>query len=564
MVRKICGAKEKTMIRNDNLPKTQYKNPVLYGDYSDPDAIRVGSDYYMVSSSFSNSPAIPVLHSKDLINWKVINYVCPQIPEERYFEPTHGCGVWAPSLRYHNNLYYCYFPMPDEGIYVSTTPDITGKWSDPVKILSGAGYIDPCPFWDDDRKAYLICAAAFSRCGRKSILLLTTMSEDGLSLTGEFRIIYDANNTENETLEGPKLYKRNGFYYIFAPAGGVKAGHQVVLRSRNIYGPYECRIVLKQGKSDVNGPHQGAWVDTLNGENYFLHFQDVYAGGRIVHMQPLTWVDDWPVIGSFAPGDSFGEPVTEYAKPAGAEYVTQTRPDCDDSFQSSSLGLQWQWNANYENSWYEIRPELGMLLMPVYKEDKRPLSDVKNLLLQKWPAPEFDCETVMDLSKLGPGCQAGIVSLGQSYAGICVSRTALDEYRLCLIKGYQHYLKTGERDSSEYNFNNHTSHTEETTESIPIDSERLKDAGYLVTFRIFVRIREYRNHLDRTDYLGREQWAMHIPSEEIILSCFDSEIAIPALAGRWVGVKNGVFCFGNSKTAGGPAVVKSVKYKFIH
>ena len=163
-----------------DLKNGNYRNPVLYADYSDPDAIRVGDDYFMISSSFCNAPALPVLHSKDLVNWKVVNYVLDKIPEFRYRNPIHGCGVWAPSIRYHEGTYYVCFPMPDEGIYMTTTKDPFGKWSEPVNIRPGAGWIDPCPFWDDDGKAYLVAGVAKSRIGYKSVLHMIEMQPDGM------------------------------------------------------------------------------------------------------------------------------------------------------------------------------------------------------------------------------------------------------------------------------------------------------------------------------------------------------------------------------------------------
>ena len=562
------------MLKRADLENGMYRNPVLYGDYSDPDVIRVGADYYMVSSSFCNAPALPLLHSKDLVNWKVINYICRKIPEDRYKDPVHGCGVWAPSIRYHKDEFYVVFPMPDEGIYVCRSKDPAGEWSAPVRILDGPGYIDPCPFWDDNGNAYLVLAVAFSRCGKKSILLITPADPETLFPLSEPVCVYDGNHTENETIEGPKLYKRNGFYYIFAPAGGVKVGHQVVLRSRSVFGPYEYRIVLKQGNTDVNGPHQGAWIDTPNGEDYFLHFQDVYAGGRIVHMQPMIWAEDWPVIGSPLPGQTYGEPVLFAKKPNRATDISNTQtdssflPDYDDSFSGPQLGLQWQWNANYEESWYSFGKTGGLHLNAVYKEEERPLCDVRNLLLQKWPAPQFQCTTVMDLSSLEVGETAGIVSLGANYAGLALFRAADDEYMLVSVCGVQDYSKEAIEKSNKPSYNCKTSVASEQTESVGIGKNLLKQAQYEIFFQTEVRIREHRDYLDRLDYLGQEQWARHIPQEEITLTAFVKDfpsplasVRIPATAGRWVGVKCGVFCHSkNRKTEPGFAVVKNVVY----
>ena len=361
------------MIWKADLLNGRYRNPILYTDYSDPDAIRVGDDYYMTASSFCNVPGLPLLHSKDLVNWELMGYALCRLPEFRYRDPMHGCGVWAPAIRYHEGLFYIFFPMPDEGIYMIKAKRPEGTWSEPVKLYDGAGFIDPCPFWDEDGKAYLVNAVAKSRIGYKSVLFLSEMSQDGTKLLSPPRRIYDGTADGNITTEGPKLYKKYGYYYIFAPAGGVKCGWQIVLRSREIYGPYEVRTVMRQGKTGVNGPHQGAWVDTPAGTDWFLHFQDVFAAGRIVHLQPVQWTKDlWPVIGRPSEEDAtVGEPVEEWDIPV---QITETgEPDLfsgkTDTGQlptmhteekprkleltdkSGKLVSGWQWNANPAPEW---------------------------------------------------------------------------------------------------------------------------------------------------------------------------------------------------------------------
>lgn len=398
-----------------------YRNPVLYTDYSDPDAIRVGGDYFMVASSFCNSPAVPLLHSRDLVNWKVINYVVDRLPFPYYDQPMHGCGAWAPSIRFHDGTYYVFIPMPDEGIFMCKTTDPWGKWSEPAYVRKVVGWIDPCPFWDDDGKAYMVTAFARSRIGFKSMLYLSPIEPDCSGVLDDGKFIYDGHETQ-PTIEGPKLYKRNGYYYIFAPAGGVKPGWQTVLRSKNIYGPYEERIVLHQGTTPVNGPHQGAWVDTPSGEDWFLHFQDVGNAGRIIHLQPMRWVDDWPVIG-VNEEDGCGEPVLHYQKPDTGAVCPVDAPEDSDFFEGGRLGLQWQWNANYREEWYRLGDgRLTLYAQPV--DADRQLCDVSSLLLQKWPAPEFEITTCLHLEGMAEGDVVGMVSLGGCYTALAVKRQA--------------------------------------------------------------------------------------------------------------------------------------------
>jgi len=397
-----------------------YKNPILYADYSDPDVVRVGEDYFMVASSFCNAPAIPVLHSKDLVHWKVINYVLDKLPYEAYDTPAHGQGVWAPAIRHHNGLFYVVYPMPDEGIFCCTTKDPFGKWSEPVTIRAGKGWIDPCPFWDDDGKAYMVSAFAKSRIGFKSILNLAEMKPDCTGLIDDGRHIFDGHDTQ-PTIEGPKMHKRNGYYYILAPAGGVKHGWQTTLRSKNIWGPYEEKIVMMRGGTNINGPHQGALVDTPSGETWFIHFQDVGACGRIVHLQPVEWVSDWPIIGDDSGKEGCGSPVSEWKTPNVGREFPAVFPDASDEFDGDKLGLQWQWNSNPKLGWYCIKDShIHLHAQP----HKGALCDAPHLLLQKYMSKNFNADAKINISGLAVGTMAGMVVLGKAYNALAVRKTA--------------------------------------------------------------------------------------------------------------------------------------------
>ncbi len=403
-----------------------YKNPVLNADYSDPDAIRVGDDFYLTSSSFEHIPALPILHSKDLVNWTIINHAVKKLTPFSFFnKPQHGNGVWAPAIRFHNNEFYIFYPDPDYGIYMVKTKDPASDWSEPILIYPGKGIIDSCPFWDEDGKAYLAHAYAGSRAGIKSLLAIAPMNSEGTKVIGESQIVYDGHETD-PTIEGPKVYKRNGYYYLFAPAGGVPTGWQLVLRSKNIYGPYERKVVMDQGKSAVNGPHQGAWLDTQNGENWFLHFQDKDAYGRVLHLQPMKWINDWPVIGLDKDGDGIGEPVSIYKKPnVGKSYPIQT-PLESDEFETKALGKQWQWEANSVGNWLMTANDGQLRLYAHATDSARNLWEVPNILAQKFPADEFTATTKL---KFSPNTkleneEAGLVILGLSYANLSVKSKA--------------------------------------------------------------------------------------------------------------------------------------------
>jgi beta-xylosidase len=401
-----------------------YKNPVLNADYSDPDAIRVGDNFYLVSSSFEDVPGLPVLQSKDLVNWTIIGHALKRQPPFEHFSlPRHGEGVWAPSIRYRNGEFYIYYPDPDFGIYLTKAKNAAGPWSDPVLVEGGKGLIDPCPLWDDDGNVYLVHAYAGSRAGIKSIIVVKKLNKEGTKVIDEGVLVYDGHEID-PTVEGPKFYKRNGYYYIFAPAGGVSTGWQLVLRSKNIYGPYERRVVMDQGKSPVNGPHQGAWVTTQTGEDWFLHFQDKEAYGRVVHLQPMKWVKDWPVIGEDHDRDGKGEPVLRYKKPnVGKTYLIQT-PIESDEFNNNTLGRQWQWMANPKSTWYFLNPSKGSLRLFSDKlpDSAKNLWDAPNVLLQKFPADEFMVTTKLNFvpnTKL-ENEKAGLAIMGLSYANLAL------------------------------------------------------------------------------------------------------------------------------------------------
>lgn len=427
----------------------RYQNPVLFADYSDPDAIRVGDDYWLTSSSFSHVPGLPILHSRDLVNWTLVNHALPRlVPAEHFSRPRHGAGVWAPALRFHAGKFWIFYPDPDFGIYVVTADDPRGTWSEPVLVKAGKGLIDPCPLWDDDGQNYLIHGWAKSRAGICNRLTLHRLSDDGWAVGDEGRTIIDGDAMAGwHTIEGPKLYRHGGYYYIFAPAGGVTDGYQAVFRAREIYGPYESRIVLERGTTAVNGPHQGAWVDTPTGEHWFLHFQERPAYGRIVHLQPMTWSEDgWPRMGSpIAGGGGRGEPVCTYRKPAGppAEIAV---PATSDEFAGGKPGRQWQWQANPRPDWIAVGARDGWLRLTCARTGPSPAFwDAGNLLMQKFPAPEFTATTLLEFSpgEAGEGERAGLVVFGYDYAWLGLRRTA-GGWRLVLARCAEAQTGSGE------------------------------------------------------------------------------------------------------------------------
>jgi len=405
----------------------RYRNPVIHADYSDPDVVRVGDDFWMTASSFGHVPGLPLLHSRDLVNWTLTGHALPRlVPEEAFRTPQHGKGVWAPSIRHHAGKYWIYYPDPDFGLYVITATDPRGPWSAPVMVRAGKGLIDPCPLWDDDGRVWLVHAWAKSRAGINNRITLLRLSADGTRVEEDCGFVIDGDQIPGcSTLEGPKLYRRNGWYYVFAPSGGVGDGWQSVFRARDIRGPYEHRVVLARGQSPINGPHQGALVDTPAGEWWFCHFQDKGPSGRIVHLQPVAWRDDWPLMGTgVTTGDATGEPVLVQAKPAlPAQSIAV--PATSDDFSAPALAPQWQWQANPAAGWLALGARRGVLRLFAQAGPKSDnLYDAPHLLMQKFPALDFTVTTQLEFSPKAVGESAGLIVFGYDYAWLGLRATA--------------------------------------------------------------------------------------------------------------------------------------------
>jgi beta-xylosidase len=409
----------------------RYRNPVLHADYSDPDVIRVGDRFYMTASSFNNVPGLPLLESPDLVNWTLVGHALPRLEPAAVFDrPQYGKGVWAPTLRWHDGRFWIFYPDPDYGVYVTTAEQFAGPWTAPRLLLAGRGIIDPAPLWDDDGSAYLLHAWAKSRSGINNVLTLRRMDTQATRMLDDAgKIVIDGGRYPGyHTVEGPKLYKANGYYYVFAPAGGVEMGWQAVFRSRAIDGPYEARRVMDQGDTPINGPHQGAWVDAPDGKDWFVHFQDKGAYGRVVHLQPMRWQDGWPVIGAPGRTPGVGEPVITYTKPV--QGYGPAAPATSDAFDGPALGPQWQWGANPAPGWYSLTDHPGHLRLTTQVVPEAVMPETEGfvraagaILTQKAPASHFIVETRVRLAGAVDGDRAGLIVNAMQYAWVGLRRS---------------------------------------------------------------------------------------------------------------------------------------------
>ncbi len=363
-----------------------YRNPILPADYSDPDVIRVGDDFYLTASEF-HFMGPQILHSKDLVNWEIIGRVFDRLGLDPKYDElrAYSQGTWAPSLRYHAGTFYLYVCTPRDGLIRCTARNPAGPWTSTV-IKAVDQWEDPCPFWDDNGQAYLIRG----RLGAGP-LYLHKLSADGSQLLDAGKEIY-----RGPVAEGPKLFKRDGWYYISLPEGGVERGGQSMLRSRSIYGPYERRVVTPDG-----APHQGGIVDLDNGESWFIGFKSIGHLGRAPFLQPVKWgADGWPVFGDA------GKPVVEGPKPKVEGQHPIFHPQVSDDFTGNSLAPQWQWNHNPTAGAWSLSARTGWLRLRGEPATEPMLA--RNSLTQKLWGQSGTVEVKLDAASLSDGQRAGL------------------------------------------------------------------------------------------------------------------------------------------------------------
>ncbi|QDP96741.1 glycosyl hydrolase 43 family protein [Microlunatus elymi] len=434
----------------------RYANPVLDADWPDPDVIRVDDAYYLVASSFNRVPGLPILRSTNLVDWEIVSHALPELPPaEQYALPRHGCGVWAPSIRHHDGRFVVVYPDPDYGLFVVSSESAEGLWTAPYCLVPGQGLIDPCPLFDDDGRAYLVFGWARSRAGIANRLSVIEVEPDLSAVIGAPQTVIDGDDLPGfRTLEGPKFYRRGGWYWIFAPAGGVETGWQSVFRSRSVWGPYEERRVLEQGSTPVNGPHQGGWVTAADGSDWFLHFQDRGCFGRVVHLQPMTWrADGWPVFGAagepvpggVGPGGDVPGPERDASDRDGRVGPSAGEPCRDDDFAAASKGADtfapggdpiaglnrwWHWAANPEPGWHQVGE--GALRLQARVRVIDDLRQSPQLLAQQLPGQPATITTSVALEGAGDGLRAGLVVLGATYQWVGLARR---DGRLLVVVG---------------------------------------------------------------------------------------------------------------------------------
>jgi len=386
-----------------------YRNPVLPGDYSDIDCIRVGKYYYAVSSTFQYSPGFIILQSKDLVNWKILSHAVEDItqisPEMNWDKMNrYGKGIWAGAIRYHHKKFWIYFGTPDEGYFMTTAKKPSGPWRPLHHILKEKGWDDGCPFWDDDGQAYFI--GTNFKDGYK--IHLFKMTADGRELIKESdRVIYQSKGSEAN-----KLYKVNGIYYHFF-SEVKKDGRAIMMeRSKNIYGPYAEVKQLSHTQKKNNEPNQGGIVQTKKGTWYFLtHHGTGDWSGRVMSLLPVNWIDGWPIIGK-AGADAIGTMVWSAQKPA--PYSKKNVPQTNDDFNEKKLPPQWEWNYQPRKDKFSLLAKKGWLRLYAFKPiAQNDLLKAGNTITQRTYRTEFNEAIIkIDISKMKDGQKAGLCHFG--------------------------------------------------------------------------------------------------------------------------------------------------------
>lgn len=397
-----------------------FTNPIMWGDWPDPDIIRVGDDFYLVSTSMHYVPGCPIATSKDLVNWKMVGYAVERYDEDPRYDMQNGQlylnGSWASTIRYHKGKFYVGFCTPygwgtETGhfsICIADKPD--GPWE---RTIFPEYLYDPGLFFDDDGKVYVVHG--------QGTLYITELNSDVKSVKGKPVEIWNKRFKDSQTfgenfgMEGSHMYKINGKYYITCPAGGTK-GWQVCLRSDHIYGPYEHKVIMQDDSSyPPNGLHQGGMVQLKNGDWWFIIMQDRGPIGRVPYLLPVKWIDGWPML-----GDN-GKDVITYPKPdVGKKQQPLSAPATSDEFKSKKLGLQWQWNHNPDPQKWTLTERPGYMRLKASLATN--LKEARNTLTQRVQGPSCEGTVEMDVTNLREGNVAGFGIFQFPYAYVAVQQ----------------------------------------------------------------------------------------------------------------------------------------------
>lgn len=393
-----------------------FQNPVLPSDFSDLDAIRVGDDFYAISSTMQFSPGMAVLHSKDLVNWEVISHVVKdltQISPKLNWDKmdSYGKGIWAGSIRFYKGKYWVYFGTPDDGFFMSSASNPAGPWEPLHQVWKVSGWDDCCSFCDDDGQIYFI-ATNFEPDPvnhKKYNIHLFKMTPDGKNIIQESdRIIYQSQGSEAN-----KLYKINGKYYHFFSE--VKTEGRVIMmeRSKSLTGAWEVKQLNHVDKKLDKEPNQGGLIELKNGQWWFFtHHGRGDWEGRAASLLPVNWVAGWPIIGKVG-ADTIGTMVWSGKKPI-IHQTTKLVRQTEESFSEKILSPDWEWNYQPRASKWSLSARKGHLRLyafqPINPQDTVDiLLRAGNTLTQRSLRTQECTVTIkVDIANMSDGQQAGL------------------------------------------------------------------------------------------------------------------------------------------------------------
>jgi len=399
-----CTAKNKV---------TECINPLTYTDVPDPDLIRVGDDYYMISTTMYFCPGAPIMHSKDLVHWEIVSYVYDYLNDDDVYNlrngrNAYGRGQWAASLRYVDGTYYALFIANDQGkTYVYKTKDINSSFWE--RSVIDRPFHDASMLFEDGR--------LFVVWGNGDIRIIE-LEPDGSAIKAgaeEKIIIESPRQGYNLRAEGAHIYHIGDYYYILVidwPSGGVRT--ETCWRSKDLYGPYESKVILSgpfDGRGD--GVAQGGIVQTQHGDWYAVMFQDHGAVGRIPTLQPVTWVDDWPILGDDT------KPVKQFTVNLPESGENRTWASDEFNYKKEELDLVWQWNHKPDNSAWSVTERKGWLRLKT-SHIATGVMDARNTLTQRTVGPRCYSEVLLDAAGMKPGDRAGIIAFQSNYCTIGV------------------------------------------------------------------------------------------------------------------------------------------------
>ncbi len=399
-----CTAKNKV---------TECINPLTYTDVPDPDLIRVGDDYYMISTTMYFCPGAPIMHSKDLVHWEIVSYVYDYLNDDDVYNlrngrNAYGRGQWAASLRYVDGTYYALFIANDQGkTYVYKTKDINSSFWE--RSVIDRPFHDASMLFEDGR--------LFVVWGNGDIRIIE-LEPDGSAIKAgaeEKIIIESPRQGYNLRAEGAHIYHIGDYYYILVidwPSGGVRT--ETCWRSKDLYGPYESKVILSgpfDGRGD--GVAQGGIIQTQHGDWYAVMFQDHGAVGRIPTLQPVTWVDGWPILGDDT------KPVKQFTVNLPESGENRTWASDEFNYKKEELDLVWQWNHKPDNSAWSVTERKGWLRLKT-SHIATGVMDARNTLTQRTVGPRCYSEVLLDAAGMKPGDRAGIIAFQSNYCTIGV------------------------------------------------------------------------------------------------------------------------------------------------